>query len=500
MMSLEKKPIANKSQVRNMKKKVFLLFLVILLPLLACAGHKDSKINSGNAAITYADKLFDNSYVHQIDVRLADKDWTELLADPVSKTKYTADIVIDGEALSDVTFSTKGFSSLYFVAYGEEESRRYSFKVNFGKLVEDQTYYGLDKLSLNSLFCDYTWLKDLISYRMFRDAGVEAPLVSYIWLTVNGTDQGLYMAVEDVSDGFLNRSYHGEGVIYSVERTIDTSTITPESMDWIRENGFPPAVNVHGADLLYTGENLQNYADILDHVETNANPDDPQRVISAIRALSLEENIDDCFDMDEIIRFFAAHNYLLNFDSYTGSQLSNLKLHEADGKLSMIPWDYNLAFGTFPSVIGFENWEDPTRLLNLGIDTPLINAEEENRPLWKLIHSRPEYLDKYHAVLSALLSEHLLNGEYEAEIDRVSEMLMPWIEKDPTAFCTAGEFRKACETMKSFLAIRTESIRRQLSGELPASSEAQKKQDMVDASGLDLSDLGALVVGRKSGG
>ena len=483
--------------VSDMKKSLLILLcLSILLPLFACAGYADSKINSGDAAIAYVDKLFDNSYVHRIDVRLADRDWEDLLADPISKTKYAADVVIDGEALSNVAFSTKGFSSLYFVAYGEEESCRYSFKVNFCKLVKGQTYYGLDRLSLNSLFCDYTWMKDLISYRLFRDTGVEAPLVSYVWLTVNGTDHGLYTAVEDENDGFLKRAYHGEGVIYSAERTIDTSTITRESMGWIRENGFPPATDVHGADLLYTGENLTNYADILDNVETKTNLHDPLRVISAIRALSLEENLDKCFDMDEIIRFFAVHNYLLNFDSYTGSQLSNLKLHEADGKLSLIPWDYNLAFGTFPSVIGFENWEDPTRLLNLGIETPLINAEEEYRPLWKLIRSHPEYLTDYHEVLAALLSDHLLNGEYEAEIDRVIDMLLPWVEKDPTAFCTVEEFRKACETMKSFLAIRTESIRRQLTGELPAVSEAQEKQEMVDASALELPALGALIVGK----
>lgn len=158
--------------------------------------------------------------------------------------------------------------------------------------------------------------------------------------------------------------------------------------------------------------------------------------------------------------------------------------------------DGNLAFGTFPSVIGFENWEDPTRLLNLGIDTPLINAEEENRPLWKLIRNRPEYLAAYHEVMNTLLNDHLLNGEYEAEVDQSSEMLLPWIEKDPTAFCTVEAFRKACETMKTFLGCRTESIRRQLAGELSTVSEEQKDQDMVDASGLDLQSLGALVVGR----
>ncbi len=304
------------------------------------------------------------------------------------------------------------------------------------------------------------------------------------------------MAVEDISEGFLNRVYQGEGVIYSVERSIDTSDITRESIEWIRKNGFPPATDIHGADLLYAGEDLSAYAGILDNAETKADDQAPQRVVSAIRVLSLGENVDDHFDMDEIVRFFAAHNYLLNFDSYTGSQLSNLKLYEKDGKLSLLPWDYNLAFGTFPSVVGFEEYEDPTGLMNRGIDTPLIRAEEESRPLWKLIRNHPEYLSAYHAVLERLLSDHLLTGEYEAEIDRVSGMLLPWIEKDPTAFCTAEEFRKACETMKAFLVCRTESIRRQLAGELSAVSQEQERQAMADASGLDLLSLGALTVGE----
>lgn len=169
---------------------VFLLCFGILLSLFPNAGQADSGMVFGGKPMAYADKLFDNSYVHRIDIRLSDADLTGLLADPISKTKYPADILIDGETFSNVAFSTKGFSSLYFVAYGEEESRRYSFKVNFSALMKDQTYYGLDKLSLNNLFCDNTWMKDLVSYQLFRDAGVEAPLVSYVWLTVNGTGSG----------------------------------------------------------------------------------------------------------------------------------------------------------------------------------------------------------------------------------------------------------------------------------------------------------------------
>ncbi len=75
-------------------------------------------------------------------------------------------------------------------------------------------------------------------------------------------------------------------------------------------------------------------------------------------------------------------------------------------------------------------------------------------------------------------------------------MLLPWIEKDPTSFCTIEEYQTACDTMKEFLPIRTESICRQLTGELSTVSAEQDVQAMVDASGLDLQCLGALVVGK----
>ena len=50
--------------------------------------------------------------------------------------------------------------------------------------------------------------------------------------------------------------------------------------------------------------------------------------------------------------------------------------------------------------------------------------------------------------------------------------------------------------MKAFLNCRTESIRRQLAGELSAVSDEQDEQAIVDASGLNLLSLGALAVGE----
>ncbi len=164
----------------------------------------------------YETTLFDTGFVHRIDIRISEEDWQDLLADPVEKTKYKVDIEIDGEEIKDVSFSTKGNSSLVFVA-ADPESSRYSFKVSFGKYVDGQTYHGLNKLNLNNSFRDATYLKEYFSYEMFRQVGVPAPLVSYVWLTVNGSDYGLYLAVEDESESFLDRAYDGNGVIYKPE-------------------------------------------------------------------------------------------------------------------------------------------------------------------------------------------------------------------------------------------------------------------------------------------
>ena len=174
----------------------------------------EKKEDSTNAA--YADKLFDTSRVHTIDISVSDEDWADLKQNPTEKTKYHANVTIDGETLEDVSFATKGNTSLTSVA-AMDDSDRYSFKVNFGKYKDDQTYYGLDKLNLNNIYADATYMKDYISYEMFQAAGVPAPLTSYVQLKVNGEDAGLYLAIEDVGESFVERLMDGEGELYKPE-------------------------------------------------------------------------------------------------------------------------------------------------------------------------------------------------------------------------------------------------------------------------------------------
>ena len=74
-------------------------------------------------------------------------------------------------------------------------------------------------------------------------------------------------------------------------------------------------------------------------------------------------------DVEQVLRYFVGQVFVMNWDSYLGHTGHNYLLYEEEGKLSMLPWDYNLAFGTY--ALGMTDpITDPNILLNYPILTP----------------------------------------------------------------------------------------------------------------------------------
>lgn len=472
-------------------KRILRYFIAAAFLLLVVIGSVCSEAVKEVAAQeevprTYENTLFDSSYVHRIDITIAQDDWDDLLTNPLEKTKYKADIEIDGEVVGQVSFATKGNSSLAFVA--ADGNSRFSYKVNFGKYNKGQTFLGLNKLNLHNSFYDTTYLKDYVSYEIFKEAGVPAPLTSFVWLTVNGEDRGLYLAVEDLSESFLKRNYDGEGVIYKPESS--DLGLTIEKVQAVRANGLPMAQENHGSDLIYSDDNPDSYPDIFKNNETKAKEEDTLAVIAALKALSEGTELESHLYTSEIISYFAAHNFVLNYDSYTAGMLHNLVLYEGNGKLALLPWDYNLSYGTFVHAITNEVTEDVTDILNMGIDSPLFRTDEESRPMWKWIVRDEEYLNEYHEALDVLVSDYFESGRFEEEARAMYEMILPYVEKDPTLFYSVDEFKHGFEVLVDFCLRRAESVRRQLDGKLATVNAEQQAQDRVDASNLRIMDMG----------
>ena len=168
-------------------------------------------LDAASRAMGYESRLFDPSRVHTLSIVI--DDWEGFL-DTCENEEYAAcSVVIDSESYKNVGLRAKGNTSLTTVR--SMDSDRYSLKLEFDHYETGKTYHGLDKLCLNNIIQDNTYMKDYLVYRMMGEFGVSAPLCSYVWITVNGEDWGLYLAVEGVEDSFLQRNYGSDyGELY----------------------------------------------------------------------------------------------------------------------------------------------------------------------------------------------------------------------------------------------------------------------------------------------
>ena len=160
-------------------------------------------IQPASKAMGYENRLFDTSEVHTIDIVM--DDWEDFIENCENEEYVTCTAIIDGEAYKNIGIRAKGNTSLRNVS--AMNSDRYSFKLEFDHYDSGKNYYGLDKLSLNNMIQDTTYMKDYLTYQMMGEFEVDAPLCSYAYIRVNGEDWGLYLAVEGVEDAFLKRNY-----------------------------------------------------------------------------------------------------------------------------------------------------------------------------------------------------------------------------------------------------------------------------------------------------
>ena len=629
------------------------LVFALLVTILFVNGEKLG-IKKISTVMEYETTLFDTSKVHTIDIVM--NNWDEFIENCKSEEYYTCSVVIDGEAFKNVAIRGKGNTSL-----SQVNNDRYSYKIEFDHYDSTNTYYGLDKLCLNNIIQDNTYMKDYLTYQMMNDMGVASPLCSYAYITVNGEDWGLYLAVEAVEDSFLQRNYgkdygelykpdsmnmgggRGNGNKFDMDEfmssteskdTTQNENNKNESLNNNSENdkqdfnagfengnfpqrpndsqggfggnrpggmtppdnngeggqffgGFPqgmtppgnsgeensffgnmpegmtppgnngeensffgnmpegmttPDGNAEGSEffgdfpqgmtpptdddfaekfengelqlpediknnfggggfggmgssdvkLQYIDDNINSYSNIFENAKTDVTKADKTRLINSLEKLSNNEEIENIVDIESVIRYFVVHNFVLNFDSYTGSMIHNYYLYEDDGTMQMIPWDYNLAFG------GFMSMGSATTLVNYPIDSPVSGGSTEDRPMINWIFESEEYTNLYHEYFNEFITEYFDNGYFEKMIDEVISMISPCVEKDPTKFCTYEEFEKGVATLKDVCLLRAESVKGQLNGTIGSTTDTQKAETLIDAESININDMGSM--GNMGGG
>lgn len=463
-------------------KKYKMILLSGLLVVVFCVAAYFVVDRADSATDTYAAHIFQEDTVNEINIEIDEADWQDMLENPLEEEYHKANVTINGETVGNVAIRTKGNTSLTAVA--NSDSDRYSFKLDFDYYDNNGNYYGLKKLCLNNNYSDNSSMREYISYKIMGELGLDVPECAYSHITVNGEEWGLYLAVEPVDEVFLAEHFaDATGDLYK-----------PEGMGGT------------GADLVYNGDDISAYTGL--NLKTNLNSSDGKEILALMQALEDGEGLEEVLDVEKALKYIAANVALANFDSYLGMTTHNFYLYEENGRFTIIPWDMNLAFGGFgggevdiyeptkQSMGGFgggdkrKDTQDNDAVPNAAENTeaqadannqpqPPDNADMQGmpsmdsgeKPLVTTLLENETYRSMYEGYLKEI-AEKYFTQEYMTElVTKIHDLIAPYVQNDPTAFCTYEEFEQACSTdptdqysLVYYAVNMAESIENQLNG------------------------------------
>ena len=528
-----------------------LMALAVLICFAAMVYSDELTEAMGGVGVSmeYEEELFNTDEIISIDILMDDEEWEKMLSNALSEEYYVCDVVVNGVTFENVGIRPKGNTSLSSIAM-DPDTDRYSLKLEFDHYDSSQTCFGLDKLILNNNYADATNMKEAIVYDMFQYLDADASLYNYASVSVNGEYIGVYLALEGVEQSFMLRNYGTQdGELYKpdsmemggtpgdgdesgsgfpggfggdfnpgdfdFENMPDMEGVDPDNFDFgdmkppsgfgekpdsdfeEKPEGMPEDFDSSemggfsfgggGANLNYSDDDLDSYQTIWDGAITDSGDKDHKRVVKALKNISEGTNLEEYLDIDNILKYMAVHAFVVNMDSLSGSMAHNYYLYEYNGRLNIIPWDYNLSLG------GMGNGgDDATSTINDAIDTPFSSTE-----FFDALLENEEYLEKYHEYLNMLVEEYVYGGRFDEVYNRICSQIDELVETDPTAFYDYEEFTAAAEMLYDVIYLRADSVKGQLEGTIPSTDDGQKEDDssLIDASDINLSEMGTMNMG-----
>ena len=210
---------------------------------------------------------------------------------PTGEAKPEADVTVleGGREYLNVTARLKGYSSFQPI------NARPSFTLHFDKHIQNQTFHGFTKISLNNSTQDPTRLNEALSRDLFAAAGVPVPRATFANVTLNGRALGLYVLTEGYDKRFLRRHFaRTDGNLYEGGLLQDITSGLQRD----------------------TGKNPQS-DEAVERLIRAARQPDPQERFRALSAV---------LDLDRFLSMLAIETMLAHSDSYSMNR-NNYRLY-----------------------------------------------------------------------------------------------------------------------------------------------------------------------------
>lgn len=171
------------------------------------------------AEVTDTVTFFESGLVPELKLVIHEAEQQELREDPRDYTRCT--LIENGTTtLKSIGVKLKGAAGSY-----RDFDDRPGLTLNFDKYKKGQRWHGMEKIHLNNLVQDETYLSEWLGTQIFRAASYPAPLTGHVHLWINDRDMGIYVLREGFDARFLKREFgDNDGNLYDRGEAGDIDT------------------------------------------------------------------------------------------------------------------------------------------------------------------------------------------------------------------------------------------------------------------------------------
>ncbi|WP_198586811.1 CotH kinase family protein [Glycomyces xiaoerkulensis] len=275
--------------------------------------------------------LWDSGTIHDVQVSIDDADFTELVEaylESEDKIWITADVTIDGTTIPGAGIKLKGQSSLMGLSTDSSPSSL-PWLIRLDKYTE-QDYQGYKRIVVRSNETESA-LNEAVSLRMLEGADLVATKSFPTAFSVNGEPPVLRLIVQELDKTFDKENFGDPdskdgGTLYKKkwDRGFDYYGDDPDDYD----GAWEPK-----------GGDESEWQPLLDYLDWMNNATDAE----------FAAELDDRMETEEFARYLAVQDLILNWDDIDGpGQNGFLRYTPSTGKMTVVAWDHNLAYGIYP--------------------------------------------------------------------------------------------------------------------------------------------------------
>ena len=384
--------------------------------------------------------LYDARTLRTIYLRFHHDNWYEQMnAFYRTDIEVPAELIVDGEAYSEVGVHFRGTSS-YFTVGSEKKS--FNIAVDYGE--DGQRLYGYKTLNLLNGHVDASFLREVL-YNQIARTYIPAMKTNLVKLIINGENWGVYINLQQYNKDFLAEWFDTKG-------------------------GIRWKVGPGGGALIYNGEDPVAYQETY-QLKTN-NVENPWEGLIALCKMLDEttsdaevvENLPSVLNIDQVLWQLAVSNVFMDDDGYIHKGGDYAIYQDVNGRFHLVPHDNNesIRFGRSgrggPGGRGPGGWSWGD--LERGMVSPVAHEDNAARPLIKRLLSNREWRARYLAHVRTVVDEWLDWEVLEPIITEYQTLIDTEVQQDDKKLYGYEEFATGVPgDLKRFVNARREHLR-----------------------------------------